>query len=133
MRTEAGDVALSARVLYSLGLTISPLLPLATGRASRWPSLKPEQGHHQPRALGADLRAGWKWVRARQVVLETTACKGSVGLRLLPQDEAGGWERLAGKGAKSERLWRKRHSARSWGTRAEGKGPACYWEMYSGV
>lgn len=53
MHTEAGDVALSA-MCYSLGFTISPLLPLATGRASRWPA----DQSHQHRALGADLWAG---------------------------------------------------------------------------
>lgn len=37
MHTEAGGVALLA-MCYSLGLAISPFLPQATGRASRWPS-----------------------------------------------------------------------------------------------
>lgn len=87
MHTEAGDGVLSA-MCYSLGLTISPLIPLTKGRASRWPS----RTEPSPRALGADLWAGWKRMRASQVVFEMLCLQGQHGVLLLPQGEVGNWE-----------------------------------------
>lgn len=46
--TEDGEIASSAPCAHR-GLTISPFLPLAMGRGSRWPSDLPEQ-NQQPRA-----------------------------------------------------------------------------------
>lgn len=37
----------------------------------------------------------------------------------------------AGKEAKAEWLWGRRHSANSRGTKGEGKGPGCYCRMGS--
>lgn len=40
-------------------------------------------------------------------------------------------ESIAGKEAKAEWLWGRRHSANSQGTKGEGKGPGCYCRMGS--
>lgn len=83
MHTEAGGVALLAMCYWA-----SPLAHfyhrLQEGQAGG----QAEQSH-QPRALGADIWAGWKWMRTSQVVFKMLCLQEQHGVLLLPQGEAG--------------------------------------------